>query len=65
MLLKKFQNAGFSDVRVVDRRSVGLEEIARYPLFAPEFVDMLRRVTPPERHAEMVFSITVTARKAS
>jgi hypothetical protein len=61
--LKKFANVGFEDVSVFDRQSFGLEDLERYPLFAPEFIQFMRRVMPPERHRELVFSIVVTARK--
>jgi hypothetical protein len=65
VLLKKFFNVGFDDIRVADRRAFSLEDLTRYPLFAPEFVDFLRRAMPPPRHAELVSSIVVTARKPS
>ena len=63
VLLKKFFNAGFEEIRVVDRKPFGLAELARYPLFAPEFLDFLRKVVPSHRHEELVYSIVVTARK--
>jgi hypothetical protein len=62
-MLKKFFNVGFAEIEVVDRRPFGLEDLARYPLFAPEFVEFLRRALPIHRHAELVFAVTVTARK--
>ena len=63
MLLKKFLNVGFEDVTVVERMPFGLDDLRRYPLFAPEFIDFLRRVMPEHRHREMVFSIVVTGHK--
>ncbi len=54
---------GFDEIEVVERRALGLDDLTRYPLFAPEFIDFLRRIMPPHRHAELVFSIVVTARK--
>ena len=63
MLIKKFFNVGFDDIAVVERRSFGLSDIARYPLFTSDFIDFLRRLMPPERHAELVHSIVITARK--
>jgi hypothetical protein len=54
---------GFEEIRVTERQAFGLADIARYPLFAPEFVDFLARVMPADRHAELVYSIVVTARK--
>lgn len=64
MLLKKLFNVGFEDVAVVDRMSFGLDELRRYPLFAPEFIDFLRRVMPEHRQRHMVFSIVATGRKS-
>jgi hypothetical protein len=63
VLLKKFHNVGFVDIKVVERAAFGLDEVGRYPLFAPDFLDFLRTLMPPARHRELVFSITVTARK--
>ena len=54
---------GFTEVQVVERLGFGLADLARYPLFAPAFIEFLRRVMPAERHAELVFSVVVTARK--
>jgi hypothetical protein len=63
VLLKKFFNQGFEEIQVVERKPLGLAELARYPLFAPEFLDFLRGVVPAHRHGELVYSIVVTARK--
>ena len=63
MLLTKFFNVGFDHIAVVERRSFGLIDIARYPLFTSDFIDFLRRLMPPERHAELVLSIVIVARK--
>ena len=54
---------GFVDIKVSERTAFGLGDLARYPLFAPEFLDFLRDVMRPARHHELVFSITLTARK--
>lgn len=63
VLLKKFFNVGFEEIRVVERKPFGLEDLSRYPLFAPDFLDFLRRVIPSERHRELVYSITIVAQK--
>ena len=63
MLLKKFFNVGFEAIEVHDRRPFGLENLARYPLFTPEFLDMLRRTLPSERLGELVLSVVVTAQR--
>ena len=63
MLLKKFLNVGFEAVETTGRRPFGLDDLRRYPLFSPDFLDFLRRTMPPRRHDELVFGIVVTARK--
>jgi hypothetical protein len=63
VLLKKFFNVGFVDIEVAERTAFGLDEIARYPLFAPEFLQFLRDAIPPARHRELVYSIAVKASK--
>jgi hypothetical protein len=55
---------GFEEIRVVEREPFGLGDLTRYPLFAPDFLDFMRRIVPPERHSELVRSIVVTARKS-
>jgi hypothetical protein len=63
VLLKKFFNVGFVEIEVVERTAFGLDELGRYPLFAPEFLQFLRDAIPTVRHRELVFSIAVTARR--
>lgn len=63
VLLKKFFNVGFEEIDVVERTPFGLEDLSRYPLFAPDFLDFLRRAIPSERHRELVYSITIVAQK--
>lgn len=63
MLLKKLFNVGFADIAVAERTPFGLDDLGRYPLFAPDFLEFLRRALPPARHRELVLSIAVTARK--
>jgi len=63
VLLKKFFNVGFEAIAVVERRWFGLADLARYPLFTPEFLEFMGKVMPPHRHNELVSSIAVTARK--
>jgi hypothetical protein len=63
VLLKKFFNVGFEAIEVVERRWFGLGDLSCYPLFAPEFLEFMRKTMPPSRHDELVSSIAVTARK--
>ena len=63
MLTKKFVNVGFEEIVLGERRPFGLDDLRRYPLFSPEFLDFLRQVMPPQRHDELVYGVVVTARK--
>lgn len=63
--MKKLFNVGFERIEVVERKAFGLEDLTRYPLFDPDFIAFMRRIMPPHRHAELVFSIVITARKPS
>jgi hypothetical protein len=63
-IARRFYLRGDIDlVRLVERRSFGLSDIARYALFTSDFIDFLRRLMPPERHAELVLSIVIVACK--
>lgn len=59
--MKKFFNVGFTEIQVVERSAFGLDDLTRYPLFTAEFLAFMRRIMPPERHRELVFSIAITA----
>jgi len=63
VLLKKFFNVGFEEIRIAERRAFGLDDLRKYPLFAPEFIEFLQRAIPPDRHQVLVFSVVVTARR--
>jgi hypothetical protein len=63
VLAKKIFNVGFEAIEIEDRRPVGIDELARYPVFPEEFVTFLRRAIPEARHADLVWSVTLTARK--
>jgi len=63
VLLKKFFNVGFVDIKVTERTAFGLDDLRRYPLFAPDFLQFLHDAIPSVRHRELVFSIAVRARK--
>lgn len=63
MLLKKVHNVGFVEIAVPASQGFALGDLGRYPLFTAEFLAFLARVVPAERHAALVRSIVVTARK--
>jgi arsenite methyltransferase len=52
---------GFVDVEIVERHPFQLDDASRYPLFTPELIDMMRRLLPRQRQAEVATAITVQA----
>jgi hypothetical protein len=56
-------NVGFDTVSAIDRRPFGLAALARYPVFPPEFLDFVRRVTPAKHRDTLVHAVVVTATK--
>jgi hypothetical protein len=63
VLLKKFFNVGFAALEFVARQGFALADLGRYPLFSADFLRFLADVMPADRHAELVRSIVVCARK--
>lgn len=63
MLTKKLGNVGFTAIATAARVPFGLDALARYPLFPPEFLDFIRDAVPPDRHDTLVYSVVVTGRK--
>jgi arsenite methyltransferase len=59
----KLTKVGFTDLLVRERRPFGLEDAARYPLFTPDLIELMRTLLPLERRAEVAVAVTVTARK--
>jgi hypothetical protein len=65
VLTKKVLNVGFEAIAIEDRRPVGIDELAHYPVFPEELVEFLRRAIHESRHEELVWSVTLTALKPS
>ena len=59
----KIEKAGFAGVEVLERHPFGLDDAARYPLFTPELIDLMRRLLPKRQQAEVAVAVTVTAEK--
>jgi arsenite methyltransferase len=59
----KLTKVGFTGLVVHERRPFGLEDAARYPLFTPDLIELMRTLLLPERQAEVAVAVTATARK--
>jgi hypothetical protein len=62
-LRRRLFNVGFEAGVTADRRTFGIADLARYPLFPPEFLDFVRRVFPGERDQGIVHTVVVTGRR--
>ena len=58
----KLEKAGFRDVEVLQRSSMGVEDFALYPLFTPDLLDLMRQLIPPDRQEAVGVAVVVRAR---
>ncbi len=58
----KLERAGFTDIEIVERSPMGVDDCALYPLFTTEVLDLMRTAIPPERQQIIGTAIVVRAR---
>lgn len=59
----KLANAGFVDVEMFDRVPFGVDDVALYPLFTTEVLELMRQRIPAEHQHDVCVSLIVRARK--
>lgn len=59
----KLEKAGFEEIEVMERRPLGVEDCALYPLFTPDVLELMRTLLAPERRERVAVAIVVRARK--
>lgn len=57
----KLHRAGFHDIEVVRREPVGMDQLALYPLFTEDLLDLMRRLIARDRHDKVATAIVVRA----
>ena len=62
-LLRALGRVGLVDVEVRERHPFGVEDCARFPLFTPDLLEVMRATIPPERQPAIATVVTVTARQ--
>ncbi len=62
-LLRGLGRVGLVDVTVLERHPFGVEDCARFPLFTPELLAVMRATIPPQQQPTIATAITVTARQ--
>ncbi|XVV00588.1 methyltransferase domain-containing protein [Actinosynnema sp. CA-248983] len=59
----KLAKAGFVDVVMSERMPFGIDDVALYPLFDADVLDLMRRTIPAERQHDVCAGVIVRARK--
>lgn len=62
-LLRSLGRVGLVDVVVQERHPFGVADCARFPLFTPDLLAVMRSAIPPSRQPEIATCVTVTARR--
>jgi arsenite methyltransferase len=57
----KLETAGFGDVDLLERSPMGVDDLALYPLFTPDLLDLMRQLIPPERQDAVGIAVVVRA----
>lgn len=58
---RKMTNVGFADIEVAERRPFSLTDVARYPLFTPDLIELMQRLLPPAQQDQVAVAVTLTA----
>jgi hypothetical protein len=58
----KLETAGFVDVEVLERSPLGVEDLALYPLFTPDLLELMRQLIPRDRQDAVGVAVVVRAR---
>ncbi|MDQ6849380.1 MAG: methyltransferase domain-containing protein [Actinomycetota bacterium] len=63
VLLRSLNRVGFVDLTVRERHPFGVADCARFPLFTPELLAVMRTSIPPAEQADVATCLTVTGRQ--
>ncbi len=61
--VEKLEKAGFGDIKVHLREQVSVDDLALYPLFTDEIIELMRSLLPPDRLQAVATSVIVTAKR--
>jgi arsenite methyltransferase len=60
--VEKLERAGFGEIAVRHREPVGVDDLALYPLFTAELLELMRKLIAPEKQDSVAVSVVITAR---
>jgi arsenite methyltransferase len=58
----KLERAGFSDIEIVERSPMSVDDCSLYPLFTPDVLDLMRTLIPPEQQQAIGTAVVLRAR---
>jgi arsenite methyltransferase len=61
--VEKLEKAGFGEIQVHERDPVSVDDLALYPLFTAELIELMRTLVPPDRQSAVATSVVITARR--
>jgi arsenite methyltransferase len=62
--VEKLEKAGFGQIEVHEREPVSVDDLALYPLFTPDLIQLMRTLIPPERQVAVATAVVITASRA-
>lgn len=57
----KLERAGFTEIEILDRTPMGVDDCTLYPLFTTDVLTLMRTLIPPERQQTIGTAIVVRA----
>ena len=65
VLAAKLARAGFVDVQITQRETFGIDDVAAYPLFTDEVLELMRRLIPADAQQRIAVGVEVHATRAA
>jgi arsenite methyltransferase len=59
--VEKLEQAGFVAIEIHEREPTSIDDLALYPLFTPELIELMRTLIPRERRTAVATSVVLTA----
>jgi arsenite methyltransferase len=56
----KLEKAGFTEVRVLHREPVSVDDCALYPLFTNEIISLMRQLIPPQQQQSVAVAVVIS-----
>ena len=60
---RKLEKAGFVDIEINDHTPMTIDDVARFPLYPTELIELMRRTMLAPQQANVATSVIIRARK--